>query len=834
MPRTTIDFGIDLGTTNSTIAIIDEIDAKVIPNKVGSAITPSAVWIDKRGSLQVGLEAKLRALVEDPDNADLEFKLRMGMGAEGKKVFARSGREMLPEELSAEVLKSLKMDVQSNMGEEVRAAVITVPAAFENSQTNATQKAAELAGFGRSPLLLEPVAASLAYGFQSESDNVYWFVYDFGGGTFDAAVMRIRDGLIQVVNHDGDNFLGGKLIDWDIVTRKLIPAISGQFNVPDFRRGNPRWKGAIGKMKYHAEQAKVEVCRSKASHEIWIEGLCEDADGKMIDFAYTLTPADVEDVSRPFIEKSLGLCRKTLQHTGLSGANMDRILMVGGTTLNPWVREAVQAELGSKVEYGIDPITVVARGAAIFASTQALPSGHTKATVPVGTWHIEIEHKPVGNIADPDIGGRVLAPDGQKVEGCTIEFVDSKTQWRSGRVRLGPDGVFMTQLYAEKQRRHEYIIELCDTTGTRIPTSPDRVSYTLGVLPEENPPAAMTIGVGLATGGVAKYVKKGDKLPLRKSMDHITISELRKGNAEDVLRIPLLEGEHDRAERNHGIGAMLISGAEISRDLPAGSQIEITLIMDVSGQVRLQAYIPTLDEEKEVKFNPQMSHNRLSALSGEAKAQKTRMATLREKADKTGALKAKAAMLRIEEQQLINHIDSLLQAAESDADAVAELDRRLRELAAALDNVEDSVEWPTFLEKAEESKKDAEGVVEKYGESNDRNRLRSLKEDLQHAIDNGDIELLRRCIDELDGLYFYVLERQPGFHVSRFNRLVERANSTKDPAQAEQIIAQARRAINNNDVDALKAANRQLMALLPRQVQEEVKHENIGGTTTRG
>ena len=135
MPRTTIDFGIDLGPPNSTVAVIDGIDAKGIPNKGGSGITPSAVWIDKRGSIHVGQEPKLHALVDDADNADLEFKLRMGLGDEGKKVFARSSREMLPEELSAEVLKSLKTDVRSNMNEDLRAVVITVPAAFENPQS---------------------------------------------------------------------------------------------------------------------------------------------------------------------------------------------------------------------------------------------------------------------------------------------------------------------------------------------------------------------------------------------------------------------------------------------------------------------------------------------------------------------------------------------------------------------------------------------------------------------------------------------------------------------------------------------------------------------------
>jgi len=833
MHRTTIDFGIDLGTTNSTVAVIDGIDAKVIPNKFGSTVTPSAVWIDKRGAIHVGQESKQRALIDDPDNADLEFKLRMGRGADGKKVFVRSGREMLPEDLSAEVLKSLKADVQTNMGEPLRAAVITVPAAFENPSTNATQKAARLAGFELSPLLLEPVAASLAYGFQSENENVYWLVYDFGGGTFDAAVMRVRDGLIQVVNHDGDNFLGGKLIDWDIVTKKLAPAASQQYNLPDFRQGNPRWKHALGKMKYHAEQAKIEVCRSKAPYEIWIEGLCEDADGKEIDFAFTLTPDDIEEVSKPYIARSLALCAKTLEKAGLSGANMERILMVGGTTLNPWVREAVQSGLGSQVEFGIDPVTVVARGAAIFASIQNLPSD-PHIVVPTGTWRIEIEHKPVGNVSDPDIGGRVIAPEGHTAEGCTIELVDTKSQWRSGKITLGPEGVFMTQLFAEKKRRCEYAIELCDPTGSRIPTVPDMVAYTIGIPPDEHPPAPMTIGVGLANGSVAVYIAKGQSLPARKSLAHVTTVPLRAGHAEDELRIPLLEGEHSRAERNHGIGSLIIRGANIRRDMPIGSDIEITVIMDKDQQITVQAYVPSLDEDFEIDFDPQMKHNSLESLQQEAEVQKRRLAGAREEADRTQSLRAREILTQIEGQQLIEHVDSLMAAAVNDPDAIAQLDRRLRELAAFIDEIEDSLEWPKLLDKAEQARREAEELVGKHGETTDRNRLRSLSEELRKALDANDPDLVRRYIEELSALCYDVYDRQPWFHVERFNWLVERVQSMRDPAQAEQVIAQGRRAINNNDVAALKAANRQLLSLLPRGVQDEIRHANVGGTITRG
>lgn len=831
MARITIDYGIDLGTSNSTVAVMDGITQAIIPNKVGSNLTPSAVWIDKRGSIHVGEESKQHALIDDQDNADLEFKLRMGRGPEGRKVFQRSGREMLPEDLSTEVLKSLKQDVQTNRGEAIRAAVITVPAAFENSSTNATKKAAELAGLSLSPLLLEPIAASLAYGFQTESENVYWMVYDFGGGTFDSAIMRIRDGLVQVVNHDGDNFLGGKLIDWDIVNNKLIPFITSNFNMPAFKPGNPNWKTLSGKLKYHAEQAKIEVCRTKAPHEIYIENLCKDSDGREVDFAYTLTPDEVEQICNPYVERSLILCRKTLEGAGMQGSNMERILMVGGSTLNPWIRDAVKSEIGSKVDFSIDPVTVVARGAAIFASTLVLPADDS-VPLPSGTWKIQIEHSPVGNVENPDVGGRILSPHGESLDGFTIELVDNRTQWRSGRITLGENGVFMTQLYAEKHQHHKYDIEFCDPTGTRIPTLPDQISYVLGVIPED-PPAAMTIGIGLADGSIAVYFEKGAKIPdkvLRKTIDHRTVVSLRAGHEEDELSIPLLEGEHPRAERNHGIGVMSIKGADIKRDLPSGSMIEITLLMDQSQQIRVQAYFNSLDEEFEARFDAQMHHDSPDELRKEEQRQKKRLDNARRVAAQNNSERSASAIEDIERQQLINHIDSLINVVEVDPDAAAQLDRRLRELAAAVDVIEDANELPAILAEAEECRQYTELIVNKYGEALDITRFNSMQERLQKAINAGSVDPIRRCIDELNLFRFEVLDRLTEFHVGRLYWLQERVQVMRDQGQAERIIAQGLRAVSNNDVEALKAANRQLMSLLPNDVQEEARRVNAGDT----
>ncbi len=840
MKRTTIDFGIDLGTTNSTIAVVDGVDAKPIPNKAGSVITPSAVWIDKRGNLYVGEEAKAHALKDDPENGDLEFKLRMG-SCELKK-FVRSGREMLPEELSSEVLKSLKMDVQTSMGEEVRAAVVTVPAAFELPQTAATRRAScgtsddEVkaglariagAGFKQCILLLEPVAASLAYGFQSVSDNVYWLVFDFGGGTFDSALMRVRDGLIQVVNHDGDNHLGGKLIDWDITTAKLIPAATRKYNLPDFQRGNAKWLKAIGTLKYAAEKAKIEVCRTRAPYEIYIEGLCEDADGKSVDFLYTLTPEDVIEVGKPYVERALNLCRKVLKDKGLTGKELSKVLMVGGSTLNPWMREAVAKELGATLEFSIDPVTVVARGAAIFAGTQRIIEMGGAEALPSGTWRIEIEHEPVGKEGDPDIGGRVFAPAGRDPKGCTLEFVDIKTKWRSGRITLGVEGVFMTQLFAEEKRRCEYDIELCDVTGTRLTVSPERIAYTIGHTPDK-PPLSQTIGIGLANEEMLPYIQKGTKLPAHGTNDHRTVVALRAGHAEDVLYIPILEGENTRAVRNHLIGKITITGAEIRRDLPAGSQVEVKVMIDESQQIRAQAYVMALDEDFHVQISLQMSHESLDELRKQVADQHKRLKAAREKLGKNRTLKADAALARIEDEQLLPQVDALATAAAQDPDALQQLDRRVRDLAAAVDEVEDASEWPGLIELAEKNKKDCEGMVKDHGDSSDKNRLNSLINEHQRAVDSGDPGLLKRVADDFDGLWFTVVDRLTAYHVGRFNHLVERLKSMRDVAQAEQVVAQGRRAINNNDVDSLKAANRQLINMLPREEQAKVD-QRVGG-----
>jgi molecular chaperone DnaK len=832
MARSTIDYGIDLGTTNSEVAVLQGVEPQMVPNKVGSSITPSAVFIDKRKQLHVGQEAKQR-YEADIENCDIEFKIRMGTGEAGKKCFVASGVTMLPEELSAEVLKSLRTDVRTTRGEDLRAAVITVPADFELPQTNATRKAGQLAGIEVCPLLQEPVAAAYAYGFQDESEKVYWLVYDFGGGTFDAAIVQVREGGIRVINHAGDNHLGGKLIDWDIVEKRLVPALTEKYRWlkdKNFARGNVHWRSAFAKLKGHAEKAKIEVCRTKEPVEIWIEGLL-DGEGGTVDFEYRLTPKDVQGVVSPYVMRSLNLCRKALEEKGLKGKDMAKVLMVGGTSLIPWLRDQVETELQTPLDFHIDPMTVVARGAAIYAGTQRL-SAEQMPPAQAGAFQVVLEYEPVGRDIEPEVAGRVRHPEGKSVQAYTIEISETKSQWRSGKIPLQADGAFETSVLAEKGRRCEFRLSLFDSTGTRRSIAPDQFSYTIGA-EFDGAPLTHSVGVAMANNQVDQLVKKGTPLPVRNRRSiHRTALAFRQGDTTSPIKIPVVEGETiARADRNRLVGCLEIPCSEIRRDLPVGSEVEISVTIDESRLVTTEAYIPVLDQHFEAVLELEAVSPSVSTLREELSREKRRLATVREKAQKTGSLKANQALMRADGEQMVEQIERSLEAAQGDPGALQQCEKRLRDLKVVVDQAEDALEWPTLVAEAEDQLRDAQRMVNEHGDASEKSRLRTLEGDLRKAIDSGDPDLLRQQLGEIGTLNIQVLQRQPGFWLGFLGYLEERRSLMRDRSEADDLIARGRRAINTNDLDGLKAAVKQLLSLLPPDEQQLAG--GYGGTTTR-
>ena len=378
MSRTTIDFGIHLGTSFSAIAVLEDAQIKVIKNNDGLDLTPSAVYIDKNNNLIVGRAARLR-LDSEPEDAYSEFKLRIGTDHQYR--FSKSGRVMRPEDLTAEVIKSLGADVRQHLGEELEAAVITVPAAFELPQCQATQEAARMAGLKTFRLIQEPVAAAMSYAFKNNLNEGYWLICDFLSSTFSATLLRMRDNNFRILHHAVDNHLGNSLIDWDVVDKLLVPAVVSMNPVTNFQRGNPKWRKAFMKLKREVEEAKIQLTQ-KDSWIILFDYLCNDDNGEPVAFEFELKRQDVDRLIEPYIQRIVQTSRQVLEERLLDSSDVSQLIYVGDPVLAPFLRQPFahpSQGLGLTLEDSIDPWTILAQGAAVFAGSTSLDDQSAEA-----------------------------------------------------------------------------------------------------------------------------------------------------------------------------------------------------------------------------------------------------------------------------------------------------------------------------------------------------------------------------------------------------------------------------------------------------------------------
>ena len=343
--------GIDLGTTNSCVAVIEGGEPVVIANAEGARTTPSVVGFAKNGDRLVGQVAKRQAIT-NPENTISSIERHMGTSY---KVHA-GNKDYTPEEISAMILAKLKADAEAYLGEPVTEAVITVPAYFNDSQRQATKNAGTIAGLNVKRIINEPTAAALAYGVDKENDQKI-MVYDLGGGTFDVSIIEMGDGVTEVLATNGDTHLGGD--DFD---QRVIDWMADDFqkeNGIDLRKD----KMAAQRLKEAAEKAKIELS-SATSTNINLPFITADATGpKHLDM--TLTRAQFDALTSDLVERTMTPVRKALQDAGLKASDLSKVLLVGGSTRIPAVQEAVKKELGCEPFKGINPDECVAVGAAI-------------------------------------------------------------------------------------------------------------------------------------------------------------------------------------------------------------------------------------------------------------------------------------------------------------------------------------------------------------------------------------------------------------------------------------------------------------------------------------
>ncbi len=400
--------GIDLGTTNSVVAVMMGGEPMVIPTAEGERLLPSVVAVNKNGERLVGRAARNQAIV-NPENTIFSIKRLMGRRYDDEEVqrtisrvpykvtkapngdarVVMGGREYSPPEISAMILAKLKADAEAYLGEPVTQAVITVPAYFNDAQRNATKDAGKIAGLEVMRIINEPTASSLAYGLDKRKNEVI-AVYDLGGGTFDISILDVGEGVFQVKSTSGDTFLGGDDFDQRLMDY-LIEEFKKETGI-DLRND----RQALQRLKEAAEKAKIELS-SLMQTEINLPYLTADSTGPK-HLVKTLSRSKLEQLTSDLIERSLGPVRRAISDAGLKASDINEVVLVGGMTRMPAVQDAVRREFGKEPHKGVNPDEVVAVGAAIQA---AVLGGEVKDVILVDVTPLTLSVETLGGVATP-------------------------------------------------------------------------------------------------------------------------------------------------------------------------------------------------------------------------------------------------------------------------------------------------------------------------------------------------------------------------------------------------------------------------------------------------
>jgi len=424
--------GIDLGTTNSCVAVLEGGEPKVIPNEEGARTTPSIVGFSKSGERLVGQVAKRQAIT-NPENTIFSIKRFMGrryneVNDEMKMVpykvvqqgdhvgVLAQGKEYTPPEVSAMILQKLKNAAEAYLGESVTEAVITVPAYFNDAQRQATKDAGKIAGLDVKRIVNEPTAAALAYGLDKNKDETI-AVYDFGGGTFDISILEVGEGVIEVKSTNGDTHLGGDNLDQRIVDW-LITEFKAEEGLDLTAKGNEM---ALQRLKDAAEKAKIELSTTMET-EINLPFITADATGPK-HLVRKLTRAKLEQLVDDLIERSLEPCKKALTDAGVTPAQIDEVVLVGGQTRMPKIQEVVAKMFGKEPHRGVNPDEVVAIGAAVQAGVLA---GEVKDLLLLDVTPLTLSIETLGGVATPMIPRNTTIPT-KKTETFSTA-ADSQTE----------------------------------------------------------------------------------------------------------------------------------------------------------------------------------------------------------------------------------------------------------------------------------------------------------------------------------------------------------------------------------------------------------------------
>jgi len=603
-----VNVGIDHGTTNSAIAIMEANGAWVIGPSPTELVMPSFVYFTKRGVKYVGKTAResLLTLSEHEGNGFGEYKPDIGRNI--KYNFSAAGKILSGPDLGGLVIGELLDLCQRNTGTRPESAIITRPAMFDQAAVEGTRHAAELAGLRHFELLQEPVAAALAYGFNTSDERAQWMVFDLGGGTLDISLVVVRKGTLRILDdgHAGDNYLGGRNFD-RLLYEYILEQLSKKFPLEQFQRTD-QFTQDRGGLRLHIEELKIKLS-TQPSAKLAMD-LCCDDNGNTVPIEIEITRDLYESLITPDIARAAQVCETLLERQKLRNQQIDALILVGGPTKTPYIRQILQNRLGIPLLDRIDPMTAVAQGAAIYAATVQLPEKNS----PASNSHVilKIQADAHSTISKYHLVG-IVETNNISPTKLFVEIERDDKLWSSGRIPLDQNGLFEADLLlvdSGKPFLSTFTTTVFDHYGQiRARETAPRIWYPYVNPPQNQQPTSLRIGT--ADGNSTILIPRGAALPAQGRRRFKTTKALRKGDHNDVLWIPAVASvlnivgeEENSLECTVPVGSLVIKGGDqrVTRNLPAGAEVEVQLESDGSQKITISAYVQILGEDFDAEF----------------------------------------------------------------------------------------------------------------------------------------------------------------------------------------------------------------------------------------
>jgi molecular chaperone DnaK len=838
-----LKYGIDLGTTNSAIAVIEKGESIIIKSEIQKDTMPSCLGYNKRKSLSVGDRSfnqlnsdKLKALRDGQSmssNIFIEFKRTMGSDKKYHSSFMEA--DFSSEELSAEVLKKLKSFVQN---ENFKSVVITIPAMFNDNQKSATQKAAELAGFSQVELLQEPIAAAMAYGLDEKVKDGQILIFDFGGGTFDVCLVNVKDGIMQVKDTEGDNWLGGKNLDNAIVDKILIPYLKDNFSIQSFLESEIKNNLLKDALKVKAEEIKVNLSFSKSFDVISNLGeYPEDDEGEEIELDFEVTHDDMIAVLGPVFQKAVDISKEVLSRNNISSDSLNSLILVGGPTFSPVLRELLSAEICSP-DTSVDPMTVVARGAAIYASQFDIDEAIADEVRDVSKIQLELSYESQTVETEEML---VVKLNKAKTKGDIPSkvFVNVKRSdggWESNKVEIDETGDIIDLLLREG-KPNNYELFLTNETGDDLPCEPKQFTIIQGVK-TGNATLAYNYGVELlGENGKANFytihgLEKGQTMPANGEKSGLkTLKDIRPGSSDEVnisIYQGTIEAEGTRATNQTWVSTARLTGNDIGKLLPKGSEVNLFLEVVKDGVFNLSIDIPYLNDTVEKNFERQEQQGEDDNwFTEQFKNIETEIAVFENENDAFDKERLEKIKANIKESK------AEFESRKSDYDTRMKVRDDIRKQFTALDNLTNVSAWPIAEQELKTTFYELETKMSSIDDPSTKSAFDSLKKRMDRVLINQDAVEAKELRSDMGALYVQILDNEHG--VELFISILMNLNDDFD-SQPWSDHSQARTILNTAMKEVMANPNReralsycqQLWRLLPNPKEAGSRDDILG------